>query len=972
MHLISHLKTKAVIILTLITISFSAYAQAPNLLNYQGVARNVVGNPLPNQSMNLRLSVHNLSANGAVVYEETRVIKTNLGGLFSVQVGSAGATSTLGTIGGVSWLTGDKYLQVEIDPASNNNYLNMGTVQLVSVPYAFNAVTAANALTVTTNANLTGAVTSNGNLTSLAASPALTGVPTAPTAAPGTNTTQIATTEFVKAAALTGPTGAKGVQGLAGADGATGPQGIPGLDGAAGAQGIQGIQGLTGSVADVAAISATSTANGASITSGSLSLAPADATNGGIVTTGDQIFAGAKTFNADLIVNGLSVGTGAGNNNTNTAIGKDPLKTNTTGRSNTANGEYSLYYNTTGNYNTANGGFSLFNNTTGEYNTANGVQALFANTEGSSNTANGKDALKANTTGSYNTANGLYALYFNKEGSFNTANGLQALFANTTGSFNTANGINAGYTNTTGDNNTFIGHGADVASAALTNATAIGAGAIVSASNTIQLGNVYVTDVKTSGTITAGAVTYPKTDGAAGQVLTANANGIPTWAAGGIPYTGANAAVNLGAYDLKVNDLTVGKGAGSVTTNSAIGHDALYSNTTGDFNTAIGRATLGSNTIGYMNTAIGTSALGSNNEGFFNTATGGGSLQLNTTGMNNTATGANALAKNTIGNNNTAQGASALYNNTTGSGNTAIGYAADVASAALTNATAIGAGAIVSASNTIQLGADGTNGITAVTNVKTSGSISAGLGASSFSGKVIVGASSAASASAILEASSTTQGFLPPRMTSIERDAIASPALGLIVYCINCSVKGQMQYFDGMSWVDMVGNAAISGLNIGTLFQGGQIAYILQSGDPGYDPNKLHGLIAATTDQSSGIRWYIGLNITTGATGTTIGTGLANTNTIISSQDPTSTSYAAGLARAHNGGSYTDWYLPSQDELAKLYAMHLLGFGGFTNHLYWSSTEVDVGNARLNYFLDGSQLTNNKGGTVYVRAIRAF
>ena len=161
-------------------------------------------------------------------------------------------------------------------------------------------------------------------------------------------------------------------------------------------------------------------------------------------------------------------------------------------------------------------------------------------------------------------------------------------------------------------------------------------------------------------------------------------------------------------------------------------------------------------------------------------------------------------------------------------------------------------------------------------------------------------------------------------------------------------------------------------MNIGDLFQGGQIAYILQSGDPGYDPNKLHGLIAATTDQSSGIRWYIGLNITTGATGTTIGTGLANSNTIISSQDPTSTSYAAGLARAHNGGSYTDWYLPSQDELAKLYAMHLLGFGGFTNHLYWSSTEVDVGNARLNYFLDGSQLTNNKGGTVYVRAIRAF
>jgi uncharacterized protein (TIGR02145 family) len=145
--------------------SFSAFAQAPNLLNYQGVARNAVGNPLPNQSMKLRLSIHDLLPSGAVVYSEIRAITTNLGGLFSVQIGSAGASSSTGTLGGVNWVVGNKFLQVELDPASNNNYIDIGTVQLVSVPYAFGAGSAA---TVKTNANLTGVVTSVGNQTSIA------------------------------------------------------------------------------------------------------------------------------------------------------------------------------------------------------------------------------------------------------------------------------------------------------------------------------------------------------------------------------------------------------------------------------------------------------------------------------------------------------------------------------------------------------------------------------------------------------------------------------------------------------------------------------------------------------------------------------------------------------------------------------------------------------------------------------------
>ncbi len=67
----------------------------------------------------------------------------------------------------------------------------------------------------------------------------------------------------------------------------------------------------TPSSVSVGTISGSSTANGASITSGVLNLAPADATNGGIVTTGSQTFAGAKTFNTDINVNGAATANAA-------------------------------------------------------------------------------------------------------------------------------------------------------------------------------------------------------------------------------------------------------------------------------------------------------------------------------------------------------------------------------------------------------------------------------------------------------------------------------------------------------------------------------------------------------------------------------------------------------------------------------------------------------------------------------------
>jgi hypothetical protein len=228
--------------------------------------------------------------------------------------------------------------------------------------------------------------------------------------------------------------------------------------------------------------------------------------------------------------------------------------------------------------------------------------------------------------------------------------------------------------------------------------------------------------------------------GSSGQVLTSTGLGTLTWAtaSSGIPYTGATGAVDLGAYDLTLNGMTVGKGAGGIFTNTAVGasalssnttgynntangKNALYSNTTGVYNTAIGSYALNKNTTGLQNTAYGFNALYANTTGYANTAIGSNALERNTTGKENTANGAYALLRNTTGrgntangfsalfdndtgDNNTAYGLSALTSNITGSNNTAIGYNANVASYNLENATAIGNGASVNASNKIQLG----------------------------------------------------------------------------------------------------------------------------------------------------------------------------------------------------------------------------------------------------------------------------
>jgi hypothetical protein len=209
-------------------------------------------------------------------------------------------------------------------------------------------------------------------------------------------------------------------------------------------------------------------------------------------------------------------------------------------------------------------------------------------------------------------------------------------------------------------------------------------------------------------------------------------------------------------------------------------------------------------------------------------------------------------------------------------------------------------------------------------------------------------------------------------MSGAQRDAISSKVAGLVVWCNNCGSKGELQVYNGTTWTNMIGGTASVPLVVGAAYQGGKIAYILQDVDLGYDPNITHGIIAATSDQGQ-IKWHNDSNTTTGATETDIGTGFSNTIAIITSQGATTTDYAAGLARAYAGGGYTDWYLPSKDELNKLY-LNRVAIGGFAANNYWSSTEFGNDRAWRQNFSSGSGYQSDylKNFTFYVRAIRAF
>ena len=347
----------------------------------------------------------------------------------------------------------------------------------------------------------------------------------------------------------------------------------------------------------------------------------------------------------------------------------------------------------------------------------------------------------------------------------------------------------------------------------------------------------------------------------------------------------------------------------------------------------------------------------------------------------NTAIGVQPLTINTTGYNNTAVGYNALDNNKTGYNNTALGYGADANLDYHYNATAIGYQAIVTASNAIQLGN------TSVTNVKTSGTYTAGSvtypNAHGSASQVLSTTGSGTLAwttidagtlsgttlkSTVTGSSLTSVGTITSGVWSGTAVAVGKGGTGLT----SVGTNGQVLSSNGTSIVWTTPSTGDTH-SIGESYGGGIVFYV-------YDGGK-HGLIAASSDQSTGIRWYGGGSFTnTRARADGVGAGFKNTAIIIANQGAVDgNAFAATVCNEYSvtagGVTYGDWYLPSRHELNLLYIQKVAGtVGGFAtnNVLYWSSTEENASYAGVQNFTDGLQSIDGKLFTNYVRAIRAF
>ena len=124
---------RKILTLFIMILTMSVFAQTPQRINYQAVARDASGN-IVTGAVGIKFQILQGSASGTVIYEETHTASPSSAGIFDVQIG--GGTVVLGNFATIPWGTNSYFLRVNIDPAGGTSYSPVGTSQFISVPYA--------------------------------------------------------------------------------------------------------------------------------------------------------------------------------------------------------------------------------------------------------------------------------------------------------------------------------------------------------------------------------------------------------------------------------------------------------------------------------------------------------------------------------------------------------------------------------------------------------------------------------------------------------------------------------------------------------------------------------------------------------------------------------------------------------------------------------------------------------------------
>lgn len=657
-------------------LSVMMLAQSPQGINYQAVARNSSGNALINAPLVIRFTIHDGSASGISVYQETHPVTTNIYGLFTTIIGAGSpVTGIFSTIG---WGSGSKFLEVEVDDGSG--FISMGSMEMQSVPYALFAANAGGGLMGATGA----------------------------TGAPST---------------IAGPTGATGATGDIGPTGA--PSSVAGPAGNTGATGINGTTGATGATgADITNI--TDNGNGTLTitygTSGTIitnSLYGPTGATGATGATGVGI-AGATGATGVSVLNGTGI--------PSVAIGTDGdfyinTSTSTLYGPKAAGawpGSGVSLIGPTGN--TGSTGPTGDANITGTVN--NLIKFTGATTGGNSLLVDNGTNVGIGTTNPLqqftlsNSNSPVLRLERSNAAAFDWEVVADNLGFHLNGGADGTGGTLTSFLNVDGFGKVGIGTNTPVASALLE---------LVSTNKGLLLPRMTSAQRIAIATPAPGLIVYQTNapfgfyyfDGSVWQqLINTTAIAPQSWSLVGntgtidgtnfigttdnVPVTIRSNNINSARLDPANSNAFFGGYAGNATSavgNSAFGHQALSANTTGNFNSVVGYNALQQNTTGAHNTSIGGSSLQVNNAGNDNTAVGYGALSNNTTGNNNVSIGTTSSNYNIVGSNNAVVGAQAYHYNVAGTGATVFGtgamYFANNTSTPFTNYnTAIGNGAL--------------------------------------------------------------------------------------------------------------------------------------------------------------------------------------------------------------------------------------------------------------------------------------